>query len=136
VRAVYLDTGVWVALISNSDALHSRAVDIAEDHRMWPFVASEFVLSETVTLLRREEGERTAGDFGRRFIDGSAGKLLRTELQDWAVGLSLIENFPEQLLSFADATSVALVRRLDIPKIASFDKHFCIVAPEREILGA
>ncbi len=134
-RAVYADTGYWVALVDESDALHPRAVAIDEAYRDWPFVSSDFVLSETVTLLRRRSETQKATDFGRRLIDGRIGTLLRTELQDWAVGLSLIDQFPQQRLSFADATSIALVRRLDIPKIAAFDKHFSIVAPEREILS-
>jgi len=51
---VYVDTGVWKAFIDKSDALHPKAVAILEAHRDWPFVSSEFVLSETVTLLRRQ----------------------------------------------------------------------------------
>jgi predicted nucleic acid-binding protein len=135
VRAVYADTGYWVALVDESDALHPRAVAIDESHRDWPFVSSDFVLSETVTLLRRRAETQKATDFGRRLMDGRIGTLLRTEPQDWAVGLALIEQFPQHRLSFADATSIALVRRLDIPKMAAFDQHFSIVAPEREILG-
>ena len=67
-RAVYADTGYWVALIDESDALHPRAVAIDEAYRDWPFVSSDFVLSETVTLLRRRSETQKASDFGRRLI--------------------------------------------------------------------
>lgn len=134
-RAVYVDTGIWVAFIDESDEDHARAVAICEEYRDWPRLSSDFVLSESVALLRRRASAQKATDLGRQLIDGKIGRVLRTELQDWAVGLDLIDQFHEQLLSFADATSIALVRRLDIPKIAAFDKHFAIVAPEREILG-
>jgi len=134
VRAVYADTGFWVAYIDRSDPLHPRAAAVRDDHRNWPFVTSEFVLSETVTFLRRESDAQKAADFGRQVLDGAVGTLLRTEPQDWPVGLSLIRQFSQLKLSFADATSIAVVRRLDIPKIAAFDQHFSIVAPEREIL--
>lgn len=134
-RAVYVDTGVWVAFIDKSDAFHPGAVAICEGHRDWPLVCSEFVLSETVTFLRRKSGAQRATEFGRQVVDGRIATLLRSEPQDWAVGLSLIDQFPEQRLSFTDATSIALLRRFDITKVAAFDKHFSIVAPEREILS-
>ena len=41
----------------------------------------------------------------------------------------------ELKLSAADATSAAVIRRLAIEKVASFDKHFRIMLPEREVLG-
>ena len=38
-------------------------------------------------------------------------------------------------MSAADATSVAIIRRLDLEKVASFDRHFRIIITEREVVG-
>lgn len=134
-RALYVDTGVWVAAIDSGDALHTHARSILDAHEGWPLYSSELVLSETVTLLRRQLGPRVAADFGRAFIEGKIGQLVRCEADDWREGLKLLETFPEQKLSFADATSFAIIRRLDLQKAASPDKHYRIVLAEREVVS-
>jgi uncharacterized protein len=130
-----VDTGVWVALLDAADPPHPKAVSLIERHRSYPFFSSDMVLCETVTLLRRELGPAIAARFGREFLEGKVGVLVQTERADWSQAFSLIDGYSEQKISAADATSIALLRRLDIEKVASFDKHFRIILSEREVLG-
>jgi predicted nucleic acid-binding protein len=134
-RALYVDTGVWLALLDAADPLHARARAIIDAHKSYPFLSSDAVLSETVTLLRRELGPGPAAGFGRDFLEGKVGRLLPVEKGDWLEGLNIIERYQDQRVSAADASSMAIVRRLDIEKTASFDKHFKIILTEREVLG-
>jgi predicted nucleic acid-binding protein len=134
-QAIYIDTGIWLALLDSADPLHARARSLIDGHRSFTFTSSDLVLSETITLLRRELGAEIAAGFGRDFMDGKIGLLVRCESADWALGLEIIEKFRDQKLSAADATSAAIVRRLDIRRVASFDRHFPIVLPDREIVG-
>jgi predicted nucleic acid-binding protein len=98
-------------------------------------MSSDLVLSETITLLRRELGPEIATGFGRDFMDGKIGQLVQCERSDWAVGFEIIEKFRDQKLSAADGTSAAIVRRLGIRKVASFDRHFRIILPDRDVIG-
>lgn len=118
-----------------ADPLHARAKKVIEDHRTYPFFASDHVLSETVTLLRRELGQKPATEFGREFLEGKIGHLVQVDKTDWQRGFEIIDQFHEQKVSAADATSVAIIRRLDLEKVASFDKHFRIILVERKIVG-
>ena len=43
-----------------------------------------------------------------------------------------METHPNVRLSYADATACALVRRLDIPRVLTFDSDFTILLPERD----
>lgn len=47
----------------------------------------------------------------------------------------MIEKYPDQKVSFADATSVAIVRRMDIERAASFDRHFAFMLTERTVVS-
>jgi predicted nucleic acid-binding protein len=130
-----VDTGIWVALIDAADPLHGRAVALIEGYRSFPLFSNDMVLSETVTLFCRELGPEVAARFGCDFLDGKFGTLVSTERADWVQAFALIEAYREQTLSAADAASMAVVRRLDLEKVASFDRHFRIVLTEREVLG-
>lgn len=134
-QALYVDTGNWLALLDAADPLHARARSLIDGHRAFAFIPSDLVRSETITLLRRELGPEIAAGFGRDFMDGKIGQLVHCEPADWALGLEIIERFRDQKLSAADATSAAIVRRLDIRRVASFDKHFQIILPDREVAG-
>lgn len=133
-RALYVDTGIWPALLDSADPLHDRARSILEANRTYPFYSSEQVLSENVTLVRRELGPEPAASFGRDFVAGRIGTLVRCEMTDWNEAFGIIQKYWNQKISAADATSVAVIRRLDIEKVASFDKHFKIVLTEREVV--
>ncbi len=61
--------------------------------------------------------------------------MVPVEKGDWLEGLKIIEQYKDQKVSAADATSVALIRRLDIEKAASFDRHFKSILAEREVVG-
>ncbi len=134
-RALYVDTGLWLALLDAADPLHAKAKASIAAHKTYPFLSTDLVLSETVTLLRRELGPKVAAGFGRDFLEGKVGRLIHLEDRDWIEGLKLIEQFGEQKLSAADATSMAVIRRLDIDTTASFDRHFRIVLTERKVVG-
>ena len=132
---VYVDTGVWVALLDGQDQYHVRAKQIVQDHQTVGFVSSDLIIGEAVTLLRRTAGPKVAADFAREFLDHETGEMIRTEESDWRTGMDLLEQYKEHRLSSADAASLALIRRLDIKQVASFDKHFRIVLTEREVIG-
>lgn len=135
-RALYIDTGVWVAYVHESDPLHAKAVALVEGQPPVPRLSNELVLSESVTLLRRVLPAPRATAFGRDILEGRGATLVRSEASDWVEGLGLIDKFADQRVSFADAVSVSMVKRFKIEKVASFDRHFRILLPDREILGA
>ncbi|HVR85374.1 MAG TPA: PIN domain-containing protein, partial [Planctomycetota bacterium] len=111
-QRLYVDTGIWLALLDKADPLHARARSLIDAHRTLAFISTDLVLSETITLLRRELGPEIAASFGRDFMDGKIGQLVRCEPPDWAVGFDIMERFQDQKLSAADATSAAVVRRM------------------------
>jgi len=75
-RGLYVDTGVWLAVLDAADPLHPNAKAIVEAHKAYPFFSSDHVLPETVTLIRRELGPEPASGFGREFLEGKIGQLV------------------------------------------------------------
>lgn len=134
-RGLFVDTGVWVALVDVADPRHRDAKAILDGHHFVPLITTDMVVSETVTLLVRHVGAARGAAFGDVLVGGTMATVVRTEEADWLYALTLIRKFQEQKLSFADGTSFGAIRRLDIEKAASFDRHFRIVLPEREVIG-
>ncbi len=94
------------------------------------------IVLETVTVLRRRSTALQAAHWGRDF-EQTGMKILDMTRVDWHEAMNIIGNFPSRRteLSAVDAVSFALIRRHDIKRVASFDRHFPIALPEREVIS-
>ena len=75
---VFLDTGAFLALADADDQYHSAAVPVYTEllQTKAQLFTSNFILSETYTLIRFKVGHQAAIEFIRSF-DESAVKVLR-----------------------------------------------------------
>jgi predicted nucleic acid-binding protein len=63
-RGLFVDTGIWVALLDAADPFHQKAKTLVEEHQGIPFFVTDLVMSESITLLGRQLGADRAAVFG------------------------------------------------------------------------
>jgi len=121
--SLFVDTSVWYAGVNASDMDNALAKKILSAGE--PLVTSDHVLAETWLLLRNRIHRKAA----ERFWEGLRSGVATIEpvgLADleaaWQIGLT----FSDQDFSLVDRTSFAVMRRLGIERVASFDDHFAI----------
>lgn len=120
---IFVDTSAWFAATVPTDPDYAQACRWISDNRQ-PLVTTDFVVDETVTLLRAR-GERTrALTLGRQFFGGTIAAvhyLTEAELREaWHV----FEAFSDKAWSFTDCTSKVLLDELRIERAFAFDQHF------------
>jgi len=120
---VFVDTGVWFALLVSKDPNHQRSTEwfstLSE-----PVMTSDYVVDETLTLLLMR-GERTkAINFGNLVIVGSMAILHKVTEEQFNQSWILFQQLSSSGLSFTDCTSHIVARDKRVSKIASFDHHF------------
>ncbi len=127
---VFVDTSAWYAAADRSDSSHDRAKTILS--RGEQLVTTDHILVETWLLLRHRLG-RTAAE---RFWDGlragvaSIEMVIMADLEAaWAIG----QIFPDQDFSMVDRTSFAVMQRLGIQRVATFDNDFAIFRYGRDL---
>lgn len=118
-----MDSSLWFASVVVRDADNARAKSILRettDH-----VTSDHVVVETWLLLKSRHHRRAA----ERFWDGLRRAGVRIEVTTagdleaaWAIG----QAFPDQDFSIVDRTSFAVMERLGVSRVASFDDDFAI----------
>ena len=121
--SLFVDTSVWYAVADTSDGANRRAKLLLETTE--PLVTSDHVLVETWGLIHSRSDAGTA----ERFWDGIRGGGISIEpttaadLESaWAIG----QAFSDQGFSIVDRTSFAVMERLGIHQVASFDSAFAI----------
>lgn len=123
---IFIDTGAFLARYVQRDQHHQSAVaiwnELAADGTSC--VTSNFILSETLTLLGRRTTYRFAAERARVIYSSSALQILRPEAADEASAVILFEQFADHQVSFCDCVSFVLMRRHGITEVFAFDEHF------------
>ena len=123
---LFVDTSAWLALNDRNDQYHGEAVSRSAKIRQQKIqlVTSEYVLDESITIIRYRVSHRAAVIFGDALMSStivSIEDIADVErLKAWA----LFKKYGDKELSFTDCTSFALMMKLGLQKAFAFDDHF------------
>ena len=130
--AVFVDTGIFVALHNADDELHSRSKELMKQALKSDFgriFTSDYVIDEAITTaLVRTKKHDLALDLGRFII--TSPRIVKLWVRDsFEVAWKKFSLFKDKPLSFTDCTSLALIEMRRIKQIMSFDSGFDGLAP-------
>jgi uncharacterized protein len=120
---IFVDTSAWFALYSLRDVNHAAAVNAAKSFRD-SLITSDFIIDETLTLLRARGENARAIAFGQRAIHGGWCEMVRIDTADFAAAWKVFNLYADKNWSFTDCTSWAVIQRLSIRQAFAFDDHF------------
>ncbi len=125
-KGVFVDTAGWMACADESDPEHGRARE-ARDAALEEgsiLVATDYVLDETLTLIRMRLGLPAAKAWWEQ-LEGSS--RLRWE---W-IGMDRAEKaravfvrHHDKAYSFTDCTSLVVMQELKLKRVLTTDHHF------------
>jgi predicted nucleic acid-binding protein len=120
---LFVDTSAFYAALDRGDLDHARATTILSgDDRL---VTTDHVLVESWRLARKRLGRGVAERFWGSLRDGQA--VVESVLSgDFDAAWRIGEVFSDQDFSIVDRTSFAVMERLGIDRVATFDDHFSI----------
>lgn len=123
---VFVDTSMFKALVDERDEFHKSAVSIWKklEQEKVTLVTSNYILDEAFTLIRAKCGVIITDEFRRNLLSSTIVlKIIRVTVADesnaWKWFLNDWSN-----LSFTDCVSFALMERLGLEHVATFDQHF------------
>ncbi len=112
-----IDTGAILALLDRDDQWHDACVAAIKDLR-FPLVTSAAVLTELFHLVGHSKQETEAA---WRFVRSGAVTVLPVDDSDLATLDSLMKQYHDRPMDFADATLVQLARRESLYTIFTVD---------------
>jgi len=123
---VFAGTGAWCALYDRSDVHHVRASAFLREikRQKVQLITSDYVLDESLTLLRFRAGHREAVEFGRWMLQSPLVKLINVDEKTWQSAWDLFVRYDDKHFSFTDCTSFAIMKQLGLTNAFAFDHNF------------
>ena len=120
---IFVDTGAWYASLVPTDPDHRRAAQwLAANHS--PLLTTDYVIDETLTLLRVRGERKRALLLGARFFRHELAEIHKITNADLTLAWKTFEQFDDKGWSFTDCTSKVVMEQLGITTAFAFDHHF------------
>jgi uncharacterized protein len=131
--AVFVDTGIFVALNNSIDNHHSRSRELFKQALKGDFgriFTSDYVIDEAITAaVVRTKRLDLAVDIGTYIIESPRISKLWVGQDSFKDAWKKFRLFKDRGLSFTDCTSIALIKMRGIKQIMSFDCDFDGLVP-------
>jgi predicted nucleic acid-binding protein len=125
VRAIFIDTGAFLAKEIAADQYHRQAVEfwdrIVEEAPI--LYSSEHVLDETATLLARRTSYYWATEWGADVLNAGI-HFLPTQGNDLQDAFHLMRKYADQAVTLTDCISFVLMKKEGLRDAFGFDRHF------------
>jgi len=120
---IFVDTSAWFAAMVPADNNHSAAT-LWLDLNTQPLITTDYVVSETLTLLRARREAARALTLGRQFFEAPVATIhyltAAEVLETWQV----FHQFADKAWSFTDCASKVVMENLGLNDAFAFDQHF------------
>ena len=128
-RAVFLDSGIFIAFMNRKDRWHAQAVALFNGSRP-EWSTSFLVLSEAYSWFLHRMGEEAARTF-RLMVDNlDELRLFEATLDHHGEIQRVLDQNRGAKLTYVDASSLALVERHRIKRVWATDHHLSLTGAE------
>ena len=126
---LFVDTSGWYAAFNRAERAHEAVRQALAQARasLRPIVTSDYVVDETLTLVRMRIGHRIAVEVGDAVWRRGGAEVIDVEPSVKESAWQIFRRYREHALSFTDCTSAALMRERGIDEVLTLDRHFTVL---------
>ena len=124
---IFVDTSAWYAVEVEDDVNHEAACKFLSKIATGTYgvsVTTDYVLDETLTLLRSRRGLASANTFIDKIRKSKSVHVFWIDETLFEKALDIFRKSNRKAWSFTDCTSFALMQDLSVSEAFTFDSHF------------
>jgi predicted nucleic acid-binding protein len=120
---IFVDTSAWFAAVVPTDSDHPHAARwLAANSEQ--LLTTDYVVDETLTLLRARGERQRARVLGERFFESSMTEVYFLTEDDIRQAWSVFRRYDDKSWSFTDCASKVVIEQMNISEAFTFDHHF------------
>ena len=121
-----MDTSAWCALFNGGDDHHDWAKErwekiVREERRL---ITSDYVLDETLTLLRSRVHFTVAKEAGEKLLSSAILQKIHLSEREFLLAWEWFKKYKDHDFSFTDCASFVLMRENRIATVWTLDRDF------------
>jgi uncharacterized protein len=120
---IFVDSSGWYASMVPSEIDYPAASHWLGQNSE-PLVTTDYVIDETLTLLRARHQAHLAIAFGNQLFGGQIAAIHFLDETEIRLAWEVFERYSDKEWSFTDCTSKVIIEKLGITKAFAFDHHF------------
>lgn len=120
---IFVDTGAWFATVVPSDVNHAAATRWLQQNTE-QLITTDYVVDETLTLLRARGQALSAVALGEAFFGGALATVFYLDETYIAQTWLTFKQFSDKAWSFTDCSSKVVIDKLGMTQAFAFDRHF------------
>lgn len=126
---LFVDTSAFKAFYDEQDEFHETArrfmdAVASREVAVRGFITSDYILDETVTLVRFAHSHSKALEFARTVVSSKATRVVYVGQETFLKALDFFSEASDKEWSFTDCVSFVLMRSLNLTTSFTFDPHF------------
>lgn len=120
---IFVDSGGWFAsVVEDDDDYHAAQKWLTENKET--LFTTDYIVDETLTLLRARGENRKALKIGDLFFSGLMANVYHLSEDDILQTWKIFQQFSDKDWSFTDCSCKFVCEKFGITRAFSFDKHF------------
>ena len=119
---IFVDSNAFIAIRNKRHPLHKKAVFISTQISD-PLITTNIVIAETLSVLSMRVNKATAIQFGEE-VDKLNIQIVQIDQQFHFKAWEIFKKIRSKNVSFFDCTSFAVMEKLGIKTVFSFDADF------------
>ena len=120
---IFTDTGGWYGQAVPEDPNYLAAITWSLRNQQ-PLITTDFIVDETLTLLKSRGHNALALALGEKFFSDSLATIYYLTEEDIRVSWQVFTRYADKEWSFTDCTSKFIMEKLGITEAFAFDQHF------------
>jgi len=133
-KKIFIDTGGWMSMADQAAPAHQASISIRDRYleQDYIFVTSDYVIDETLTLIRMRLGIDAAEKWWNHIERSPRLRFETVFVERLEKARTWFFKWRDKPFSFTDCTSFVIMKELGIKEALTVDKHF--LEAEFEIL--
>ncbi|AFY30643.1 type II toxin-antitoxin system VapC family toxin [Calothrix sp. PCC 7507] len=120
---IFVDTSAWFAGIVPSDTNYQAASSWVNQNTQ-PLITTDYIVDETLTLLRTRGENLRAISLGEAFFSDILTTIYYLTEEDIQQTWQIFRQFSDKNWSFTDCSSFFVMNKLHLTQAFTFDHHF------------
>ncbi len=123
-KTILVDSSFLLAMVDRGDKHHSEAIDFLRSLGKVTLLVTSHIFDEAMTLIKVRLGSKVAVRTGRQLRLSTLFRLTHVTEGDEGATWEIFSRYTDKDWSYTDCSCLAVMRKLGITEVLSFDHHF------------